>query len=95
MGTMPWKTITLTSAATTYLSVLRESQWSRLQLTGAFAGIWLIQTFCWVVWAVMIYPHYFSPLIGLPEPDGNHWLLGQWKRIAAEPSGVPMMDWYV
>jgi hypothetical protein len=62
----------------------------------ALAALWATQTFAWLVWRVILYPKFFSPLIGLPEPStGNSWFMGQWKAITAFPTGTPMIKWYV
>jgi hypothetical protein len=86
--------IALNSAALAAVLAYNAPNWSKLYFTGLFFSAFFTQLFAWAVWAVLLYPKFFSPLIGLPEPPGNHWLMGQWKRISAEPSGAPAMDWY-
>jgi hypothetical protein len=89
----PWRVISLNAAATATFLALRSSEWSRLSLVGSFAGAWVVQLLAWGVWAALLYPKLFSPLIGLPEPTGNHWLMGQYRRIADEPTAAPAQDW--
>jgi len=58
-----------------------------------FAVIWGAEVLAWATWVVILYPKFFSPLRGLPEPSGNSWFMGQWKSIVALPTGGPMMNW--
>ncbi|KAF2223440.1 cytochrome P450 [Elsinoe ampelina] len=53
--------------------------------SGAFLG--------WAVWAVLIYPHMFSPLRDLPSPPNATLFMGHSARISKEPTGIPMRDW--
>ncbi|KAL1841504.1 hypothetical protein VTJ49DRAFT_6995 [Mycothermus thermophilus] len=73
----------------------RVAQWFRQPgFFTAFAALWAAQTSAWLVWAVILYPKFFSPLIGLPEPaTGNSWFMGQWKAIIKFPTGTPMIKW--
>ncbi|KAI9762443.1 MAG: hypothetical protein M4579_000419 [Chaenotheca gracillima] len=47
----------------------------------------------WVIWVVFLYPKLFSPTRLLPQPKGNHFIMGQFRRIIAEPSGDPAIDY--
>lgn len=55
--------------------------------------LFFVLYFAYAVWAVLLYPRYFSPLRKLPEAPDAHWLLGQTQRIIREASGMPMRDW--
>ncbi|RYP45269.1 hypothetical protein DL769_011473 [Monosporascus sp. CRB-8-3] len=93
MPSIPWRAISLISLASAYVSVSPEREWSAWQLLGTFATTWTFQVVCWAVWAVILWPKYFSPLRDLPEPSGNSFLLGQFHRIRKEPSGIPHREW--
>ncbi|RYP16456.1 hypothetical protein DL765_005133 [Monosporascus sp. GIB2] len=93
MPSIPWRVISLISLVSAYASVSREWEWSAWQLLSTFATTWAFQAVCWAVWAVLLWPRYFSPLRDLPEPSGNSFLLGQFHRIRTEPSGVPHREW--
>ncbi|KAI8684130.1 hypothetical protein NCS57_00078500 [Fusarium keratoplasticum] len=90
---LPWENITGGAATVTLALTWVQNDWSRLLLLKHFTGLWTVGFVFWVVWAIWIYPLLVSPLRHLPEPSNNHWLLGQAKRIFAEPSGVPMREW--
>lgn len=92
---LPWENITGGAATVTLALTWVQNDWSRLLLLKHFTGLWTVGFVFWVVWAIWIYPLLVSPLRHLPEPSNNHWLLGQAKRIFAEPSGVPMREWFV
>ncbi|RYO98550.1 hypothetical protein DL764_007057 [Monosporascus ibericus] len=93
MPSIPWRVISLISLASAYVSVSREREWSAWQLLSSFATTWTFQIVCWAVWAVILWPKYFSPLRDLPEPSGNSFLFGQFHRIRKEPSGIPHREW--
>lgn len=63
---------------------------SRLQ---TFFAVALIEYVAWAVWRVIIFPNFFSPLKGLPEPPGASWWNGHASTIMAQPSGFPMREW--
>jgi hypothetical protein len=92
---LPWEIITTTAAISTLSIAWAQDNWSRGQLLGHFSLFWFASLSIWGVWAGWIYPLLVSPLRHLPGPSGNHWLMGQSKKIMAEPSGVPMREWYV
>lgn len=91
---LPWKAFLASSAGAAMLLASLRSRWSVLFVAGVFVQACLVQVAGWVVYSVLLYPHFLSPLIGLPEPEGNHWLMGQFKRISKETTGMPMLDWY-
>ncbi|RYP23585.1 hypothetical protein DL767_008777 [Monosporascus sp. MG133] len=91
MPSIPLRAISLISLVSAYVSVSRE--WSAWQLLRSFATTWTFQVVCWAVWAVLLWPKYFSPLRDLPEPSGNSLLFGQFHRIRKEPSGIPHREW--
>ncbi|ORY66350.1 cytochrome P450 97B3 [Pseudomassariella vexata] len=93
MATLPWRAVSLVSVIFTFLVVSRWPTWTKRQFTTLFVGLWLLQGLAWGIWKVLLYPKFFSPLRGLPEPAGGGFFMGQFKRIAAEPTGIPMRDW--
>lgn len=92
---LPWENITGGAATVTLALAWVQDDWSRLLLLKHFTKLWAVGFVLWVVWAIWIYPLFVSPLRHLPEPSNNHWFLGQAKRIFAEPSGLPMREWFV
>jgi hypothetical protein len=92
---LPWRFISASSLVVAYLTTSRWTQWSNVAFATTFAGAWAIHLLAWVVWTVILYPKVFSPLRGLPEPKNSSWFMGQYRRIAAEPTGIPMLDWCV
>ncbi|KAI1081838.1 cytochrome P450 [Whalleya microplaca] len=93
MAGFPWRLMSAISLISSYFVISHQSEWFKLRLFGAFVGIWSLQVFIWLVWAVCVYPKLSSPLRDLPEPAGGSWLMGHWKRIRDEPTGIPMRDW--
>ena len=91
----PWQKITVTTAMGSMLLNWIRDGWSKSSLLSSFAALWLLGFVLWAVWAVWVYPLLLSPLRNLPEPSGNHWMMGQWFRIVREPSGMPMREWFV
>ncbi|KAK7427673.1 hypothetical protein QQZ08_005779 [Neonectria magnoliae] len=89
----PWENITGGAFATTVLLAWVRNEWSRWPLLATFFMSWTAGLVLWAIWAVWVYPLLVSPLRHLPGPSGDHWLLGQAKRIFAEPSGMPMREW--
>lgn len=92
----PFKPAAATSAvaafaATTYL----RPQWSTFTFAGYFVAGFTAYFVSWTFWTVILYPKFFSPLRGLPEPKNASWYNGNWKKIRDEPSGAPMLEWYV
>ncbi|KAL2154157.1 hypothetical protein VTH82DRAFT_2833 [Thermothelomyces myriococcoides] len=68
-------------------------QWPSPSFLTAFTVLLGTQGLAWALWSVILYPKLFSPLRGLPEPSGNSWLMGQFFKIVALPSGLPMIEW--
>ncbi|KAI0152554.1 cytochrome P450 [Hypoxylon sp. NC0597] len=89
----PWRIISIISLLSSYLIVSLQPEWSRSQLVGAFITTWILQAFFVNVWRLILYPKFFSPLRGLPEPKGGSWLMGHFKEIRTKPSGIPMREW--
>lgn len=52
-----------------------------------------VQLLLWFTWAAVIYPHFFSPLRHLPQPEGSHWLMGHFAKIRKENTGDPAREW--
>ena len=93
---IPYRLISAISFGGAYiLSSGRIPQWPATSFFPTFAAMWGIQAIVWAAWIVVLYPKFFSPLRDLPEPSGNSWFMGQFHKIAALPSGVPMREWYV
>ncbi|KAK7745019.1 hypothetical protein SLS53_003254 [Cytospora paraplurivora] len=90
----PWKPVTAASVTIAYLatSTLKQT-WTISAFLRYFAGSWILGFACWAFWSVILYPKFFSPLIGLPEPENPSWLHGQWSKIRDLPTGVPMLEW--
>lgn len=90
---IPWETITTGALGGSLLVNWPQDEWSRASLVLSFAGLWAAGLLVWGVWTSLLYPFYRSPLRHLPQPGGDHWLLGQGKRIMAEATGLPMRQW--
>ncbi|KAK6430844.1 hypothetical protein LTR95_012998 [Oleoguttula sp. CCFEE 5521] len=45
------------------------------------------------IWAIFIYPRFFSPLRDIPTPPDNHWFWGQTRRIMRDRNGGPQQVW--
>ncbi|KAI1386568.1 cytochrome P450 [Hypoxylon trugodes] len=88
----PWRSIIAVSLVSAFLIVSRWPQWNK-SLLSTFFSLWSLQTFFYAVWAVILYPKFFSPLRGLPEPTGNSWLMGQLPTIQKYPTGIPQRKW--
>lgn len=93
---LPWKRVTAVAAVAAYAatSTLKQ-EWSRSAFTKYFAASWLLSFLCWGVWTVILYPKFFSPLLGLPEPRNPSWINGQYSKIRELATGVPMLEWYI
>ncbi|KAK2069551.1 hypothetical protein P8C59_004119 [Phyllachora maydis] len=91
------KIIVASSAAAAYVLGSRQTtgSWPTVILAFVlnFLSLWSLQFAAWVLWRVILYPKVFSPLRGLPGPTGNALFMGQYSRIRAQPTGVPMADW--
>ncbi|KAI0447018.1 cytochrome P450 [Xylaria telfairii] len=89
----PWRGSLASSVVASYILVSYQSHWWKLGFVSSFICTWLIQTLAWAAWVVILWPKFFSPLRDLPEPPGGSWWNGHFKRILAEPSGIPMREW--
>lgn len=65
---------------------------SRVLLAETFVGLWLGGSVVYCLYAVLIYPHYVSPLRHLPTVKGGHWLFGHGQRFAAG-TDEPTREW--
>ncbi|USP79523.1 hypothetical protein yc1106_06797 [Curvularia clavata] len=54
-----------------------------------FALLYFVQ----LIWGILIYPLFLTPLRKLPTPKESHFLLGHFGRIYKEPTGEPQRDW--
>jgi hypothetical protein len=69
------------------------AQW---HVIGSFVKLWVLALLVWTAWGMFLWPLVMSPLRNLPGPKKrNHWLMGQGLRIWKEPTGWPMLEWYV
>ncbi|KUI60003.1 Cytochrome P450 4V2 [Cytospora mali] len=74
----PWKGVTALAATTAYIASLALKRgWAPLTFLGYFASSWLLCFASYAVWSSILYPKFFSPLIGLPEPKNPSWINGQ------------------
>jgi hypothetical protein len=87
---LPWRATTAISLVYAYFVT---SPRSAVGFAGSLLAAWVVQFVGYVVWAVILYPEFFSPLRGLPEPSGNTWFMGQWHRIVHDNPGAPMLEW--
>ena len=93
---IPWAGISVVATVAAYaLTYYPLAYWPGLYLVVNFALAWLAQFLVYALGSVFLWPKLLSPLRGLPEPKGGSWWNGQYARIAAEPTGIPMQDWYV
>ena len=93
---MPVTKFAATAAAGSYVLVTKLPQYllfSNPSYLGTFTQLFLLQLVSWAFYKVILWPHYMSPLIGLPEPAGGSFWNGQWKRISSEITGAPALDW--
>lgn len=89
--------MTALAALSSYVLVAYRSDlllYSRQGYVATFFLAWTFELLGLLVWRVILWPKFFSPLRHLPGPTGNSWWNGQYARISAEPTGVPMIDWY-
>ncbi|TLS26501.1 hypothetical protein PpBr36_05308 [Pyricularia pennisetigena] len=88
-----FRPITIIAVVVAYIITLRQERWTILCFLQSFIGAWLAAFSCWALWATQLYPKLFSPLRHLPEPKGNSFWHGQFKKISDEPGGAPMVEW--
>lgn len=92
----PFKPAVATSAvAAGGATMFLRSRWSTPVFATYFTCSFIAYLVGWTLWTVILYPKVFSPLRGLPEPKSTSWFNGHWKKINAEPSGAPMLEWYL
>src|SRR5690554_1044179 len=91
---VPWTAFLASSGGVAVLIASLKAPWSTALALSILGKAYLVQVAGWVVYRLVVYPHFFSPLIGLPEPKGSHWLLGEFARIGRDPTGIPMREWY-
>ncbi|KAI0478547.1 cytochrome P450 [Xylariaceae sp. FL0804] len=89
----PWRPMTAVAFLSAYFLTSRQPGGLKLRLLGTFLAFWFAQVFVWVTWVVVLWPKYFSPLRKLPEPAGGGFFMGQFRRIADQPTGIPMREW--
>ncbi|KAL2756221.1 hypothetical protein ACRALDRAFT_1034009 [Sodiomyces alcalophilus JCM 7366] len=90
---LPWRFMSVTSLATAVLLTSQHVHPSKSFFLATFTTTWSLSFLAWAVWKVFLWPKFFSPLRGLPEPEGGHWLMGQYRTIVSQPSGHPHIDW--
>lgn len=86
-----WQQLATSVAAAIFLG-RNAPQYSLGNVTTA-SLLFFSQLILTVIYRVVIYPRFFSPIRHLPEPPNGHFFMGQTKRILKEPSGYPMRDW--
>lgn len=64
--------------------------WPIFKLFSQVAGIWV---FANVLWATVLYPKFFSPLLKLPGPKDGSFFNGQLWNILSDIPGAPMEKW--
>lgn len=70
------------------LARLLSHQWTTMAVLQLFCVILTAQMFISAFWMTVVYPHYFSPLCRLPQPDGGHWLLGHGVDVIKYGPGI-------
>ena len=56
-----------------------------------FANFSILYTL-YLIWSIIIYPRFFSPLKDIPEPPGT-FFMRQTKEVTSQPSGLPARKW--
>jgi hypothetical protein len=87
---LSWRALFAASVVYAYFFTTRRSA---VGFLSSFLAAWIVQFFCYAVWRVILYPRFFSPFRHLPQPSGNSFFMGQWRKIVDEPSGSPMLEW--
>lgn len=93
MGGTKFREVTIAAVVGGYILTTQQGQFSILGLIKNFLVSWLAGFACWGLWENQLYPKFFSPLRHLPEPSGNSFWNGQFKKISAEAGGAPMVEW--
>ncbi|KAI0387932.1 cytochrome P450 [Hypomontagnella monticulosa] len=89
----PWKIFSVASLIYAYFIVSTRPQWTKSELLGAFVAMWSLQSFLYGFWKMFLYPYFFSPLIGLPQPKRGSWFMGNFWTIRDKPTGIPQREW--
>ncbi|KAJ6256194.1 Cytochrome P450 monooxygenase FUM15 [Drechslerella dactyloides] len=74
-----------------YLSAV--SQNTNIQFLVGAASLILLQSVAYGIYHWIIYPIYFSPLLGLPEPKAPSFWNGHGKEIVIARTGAPQKVW--
>ncbi|KAK4452964.1 cytochrome P450 4V2 [Podospora aff. communis PSN243] len=93
---LPFRAVSIVAAGTGFAlssNIVNIPGLPKVGFAVGFLAAWTFQFWLWAFWAVVLYPHYFSPLRHLPSPKGGSFFNGQWEKISAQPSGVPMIEW--
>lgn len=90
---IPWLAMTAASLVASYVLVARGAGWETKPFVHTFLQTWFFQAAVWAVWAVVLYPKFFSPLRHLPMPPGGTFFNGHFNRIAKEATGIPHREW--
>ncbi|ROT36942.1 cytochrome P450 [Sodiomyces alkalinus F11] len=90
---LPWRFMSISSLATAIFLASQHPHRSKWDFLATFTATWSLLFLAWAVWAVFLWPKLFSPLRGLPGPEGGHWLMGQYHTIRSQPSGRPQTEW--
>lgn len=93
-----WSSYTFWTGSSIAASILAVKTVPEYTVQGSIAktaiALFFTQWLVYGIYAVLLYPKYFSPLRGLPMvTEGNHPIMGQWFAITGEPSGEPMKRW--
>ncbi|KAJ5963593.1 uncharacterized protein N7479_003469 [Penicillium vulpinum] len=76
---------------------LQAASFWQLSLSKSIAvitGLSAVLSFVFLVcWKLYLWPLWFSPLRGLPEPAGGHRFKGHVKLVPNERSGMPLQEW--
>jgi cytochrome P450 len=97
LGANPFTTYTFWACTSSAAALLLNRYAPRFTIAQSFKWtalvLFLTQWLVYGIYAVIIYPHFVSPLRDLPEPKDNDYFIGQWRKILKEPSGIPMRQW--
>ena len=87
-GFKPWALVAVVLATA-------GSQTSPLNFSGRalWASACCLGLSSWLVYFVLLYPRYFSPLRRLPQPTGASLINGHWAASIREPAGLPFKGW--
>ena len=84
----------LTAAVSSFALVTFVPQFSiRQSYVWTGLAVLLLEYAIWFIYAVVLYPHYLSPIRHLPGPVPDSYFNGSFKTIRAFPSGIPARAW--